>query len=71
MSEAKKLFVGTILRGVMWAAAGLAGLVGTESISEETGKGVASFIAVVVLAGAAMGWSYVKDRWLKKSDPNE
>lgn len=64
-SEVAKLLAGTISRGLLWGAAALSAYVGIEkSLSPDTSLAVGEFGAAVVLAGAAVVWSYLKDKWL-------
>lgn len=69
MDQVTKLLIGSVARGVMWAAGGIALKLGIETISEGTGSGIATFIVMAALAGGALLWSKIKDKKLKESDP--
>ena len=67
MNGLKKLFVGTVARGIMWAAGALAAKYGCETISESTAEGVAAFLVALGFAAAAAIWSNRKDKKLIES----
>lgn len=61
MNEVRKLLIGTLVRGIMWAAAGLASYLGCETISEDVAEGIAIFGVAAILAVVSMFWSKKKD----------
>ena len=67
MDPIKKLLVGTVARGIMWAAAALAAKYGVAAISQDTAEGVAVFAVAAGLAVGAALWSKFKDKKLAES----
>lgn len=67
MDPIKKLLIGTLTRGILWAAAAISAKYGVGAMAESTAEGLAAFAVAVGLAVAAVIWSKVKDKKLADS----
>jgi len=65
----KNLIAGTITRGILWAAGGIATKYGIDTVSNETAEGLAAFAVALALAIIALYWSKAKDKKISNSTP--